>query len=54
MTVLLVLSSLVTLLSSELVIIPEQVMAKTRPTYFDLLIALAARSAGAYPVRSAI
>ncbi len=41
-------SSLITWLSPELVFIPEQVMARTRPTYYDLLIALAAGAAGAY------
>lgn len=45
-----VLSSVITLLAPELVFIPEQVLARTRPTYFDLLIALAAGSAGAYTV----
>jgi uncharacterized membrane protein len=43
----LLLSSLLTLVSPELVFIPEQVLARTRPTYYDLLIALAAGSAGA-------
>ena len=46
----LTLSSLLTLASPELVILPEQVLARTRPTYFDLLIALAAGSAGAYTI----
>ena len=46
----LILSSLLTLASPELVILPEQVLARTRPTYFDLLIALAAGSAGAYTI----
>jgi uncharacterized hydrophobic protein (TIGR00271 family) len=46
----LLLSSLITVLSPELVIIPEQVMARTRPTYYDLLIALAAGAAGAYTI----
>jgi uncharacterized hydrophobic protein (TIGR00271 family) len=46
----LLLSSLITLLSPELVFIPEQVMARTRPTYYDLLIALAAGAAGAYTI----
>lgn len=46
----LLLSSLLTLVSPELVFIPEQVLARTRPTYYDLLIALAAGSAGAYVI----
>lgn len=46
----LILSSMLTLLSPELVFIPEQVIARTKPTYFDLLIALAAGSAGAYTI----
>ncbi|MCF6225465.1 MAG: TIGR00341 family protein [Xanthomonadales bacterium] len=46
----LLLSSLLTLLSPEIVFIPEQVLARTRPTYFDLLIALAAGAAGAYTI----
>jgi uncharacterized hydrophobic protein (TIGR00271 family) len=45
-------SSLITWLSPELVFIPEQVLARTRPTYYDLLIALAAGSAGAYTLTS--
>jgi len=45
-------SSLITWLSPELIFIPEQVMARTRPTYYDLLIALAAGSAGAYTMTS--
>ena len=45
-----VLSALIALLSPELVIIPEQVQARTRPTFYDLLIALAAGSAGAYTI----
>lgn len=45
-----VLSSLVTVASPELVFLPEQVLARTRPTYFDLLIALAAGAAGAYTI----
>lgn len=44
------LSSLIAALSPELVFIPEQVLARTRPTYYDLLIALAAGSAGAYTI----
>jgi uncharacterized hydrophobic protein (TIGR00271 family) len=44
------LSALIAALSPELVFIPEQVQARTRPTYFDLLIALAAGSAGAYTI----
>ena len=46
----LVISSLLTLVSPELVILPEQVLARTRPTFWDLLIALAAGSAGAYTI----
>ena len=46
----LLLSSAITLVSPELVFIPEQVLARTRPTYYDLLIALAAGSAGAYTI----
>lgn len=45
-----VLSALIAMLSPELVIIPEQVRARTRPTFYDLLIALAAGSAGAYTI----
>lgn len=46
----LLLSSLITLLSPDLVFLPEQVLARTRPTFYDLLIALAAGSAGAYTI----
>ena len=46
----LLLSSALTLASPELVFLPEQVLARTRPTYYDLLIALAAGSAGAYTI----
>jgi uncharacterized hydrophobic protein (TIGR00271 family) len=46
----LVLSSLITALSPDLVFLPEQVLARTRPTFYDLLIALAAGSAGAYTI----
>ena len=46
----LALSSLIAALSPEMVFIPEQVLARTRPTYYDLLIALAAGSAGAYTI----
>ena len=46
----LVLSASIAMLSPELVFIPEQVLARTRPTYYDLLIALAAGSAGAYTI----
>jgi uncharacterized hydrophobic protein (TIGR00271 family) len=46
----LLLSSLITVLSPDLVFIPEQVLARTRPTFYDLLIALAAGSAGAYTI----
>ena len=35
-------------LAPELVRIPDQVLARTSPTYFDLIIALAAGSGGAY------
>lgn len=45
-----VLSGFITLLSPEIVFIPEQVLARTRPTFYDLLIALAAGSAGAYTI----
>lgn len=44
------LSMAITALSPEIIFIPEQVMARTRPTYYDLLIALAAGSAGAYTI----
>lgn len=37
-----------TWLGPEMVFIPEQVLFRTRPTYFDLIIALAAGAAGAY------
>jgi uncharacterized hydrophobic protein (TIGR00271 family) len=46
----LLLSSLITALSPDLVFLPEQVLARTRPTFYDLLIALAAGSAGAYTI----
>ena len=46
----LLLSALIALLSPEVVIIPEQVQARTRPTFYDLLIALAAGAAGAYTI----
>lgn len=38
----------ISLLAPDMVDIPDQVMDRTRPTYFDLIIALAAGSAGAY------
>jgi uncharacterized hydrophobic protein (TIGR00271 family) len=44
------LSSFITLLSPDVVFIPEQVAARTRPTFYDLLIALAAGAAGAYTI----
>ena len=44
------LSALLAMLSPELIFLPEQVQARTRPTYYDLLIALAAGSAGAYTI----
>lgn len=44
----LAISAFITLLAPEVVFLPEQVLARTRPTFFDLLIALAAGSAGAY------
>ena len=46
----LVLSAFITLLSPEIIFLPEQVLARTRPTFYDLLIALAAGSAGAYTI----
>lgn len=46
----LLISSLLTLASPDLIFIPEQVLARTRPTYYDLLIALAAGAAGAYTI----
>jgi uncharacterized hydrophobic protein (TIGR00271 family) len=46
----LLLSSLITVISPDLVFLPEQVLARTRPTFYDLLIALAAGSAGAYTI----
>ncbi|MEP4484229.1 MAG: DUF389 domain-containing protein [Halioglobus sp.] len=46
----LLLSSLITVVSPDLVFLPEQVLARTRPTFYDLLIALAAGSAGAYTI----
>jgi uncharacterized hydrophobic protein (TIGR00271 family) len=44
------LSCLITLLSPDIVFMPEQVLARTRPTFWDLVIALAAGSAGAYTI----
>ena len=44
------LSALIAALSPELIFTPEQILARTRPTYYDLLIALAAGSAGAYTI----
>ncbi len=44
------LSMAITALSPEIVFLPEQVLARTRPTFYDLLIALAAGSAGAYTI----
>ena len=38
----------IALLSPDFIRIPEQVMSRTRPTFFDLVIALAAGVAGAY------
>lgn len=46
----LLLASALTAVSPELFIIPEQVLARTRPTFWDLIIALAAGSAGAYTI----
>lgn len=43
-------SGVITLLSPDIVFMPEQVLARTRPTFYDLLIALAAGSAGAYTI----
>jgi uncharacterized hydrophobic protein (TIGR00271 family) len=44
------LSGFITLLSPDILFLPEQVLARTRPTFYDLLIALAAGSAGAYTI----
>jgi len=44
------LSGFITLLSPDIVFMPGQVLARTRPTFYDLLIALAAGSAGAYTI----
>jgi uncharacterized hydrophobic protein (TIGR00271 family) len=44
------LSMAITVLSPDIVFMPEQVLARTRPTFYDLLIALAAGSAGAYTI----
>ena len=44
------LSVFITLLSPDIVFMPGQVLARTRPTFYDLLIALAAGSAGAYTI----
>ena len=41
-------ASLFAWVSPEIVSIPEQVLARTKPTYFDLVIALAAGSGGAF------
>lgn len=46
----LALSALIASLSPEMIFTPEQVLARTRPTYYDLLIALAAGAAGAYTI----
>lgn len=46
----LAISAFMTLISPELLILPEQVLARTRPTFWDLIIALAAGSAGAYTI----
>lgn len=46
----LAISAFITLLAPDVVFMPEQVLARTRPTFFDLLIALAAGSAGAYTI----
>lgn len=40
----------ITALSPDIVFMPEQVLTRTRPTFYDLLIALAAGSAGAYTI----
>lgn len=45
-----VISAAITALSPDIVFMPEQVLARTRPTFYDLLIALAAGSAGAYTI----
>lgn len=44
------LSMAITALSPDIVFMPEQVLARTRPTFYDLLIALAAGCAGAYTI----
>lgn len=46
----LAISAFMTLISPELLILPEQVLARTRPTFWDLIIALAAGAAGAYTI----
>jgi uncharacterized hydrophobic protein (TIGR00271 family) len=43
-----IISMVITVLGPDMVSIPEQVLARTRPTFFDLVIALAAGSGGAY------
>jgi uncharacterized hydrophobic protein (TIGR00271 family) len=41
-------SMVITVLGPDMVFIPDEVLARTRPTFFDLVIALAAGSGGAY------
>lgn len=41
-------AAVITMLSPEMITIPRQVLARTEPTFFDLVIALAAGVGGAY------
>jgi uncharacterized hydrophobic protein (TIGR00271 family) len=43
-----IISMVITALGPDMVIIPDEVLGRTRPTFFDLVIALAAGSGGAY------
>ena len=43
-----IISMVITALGPEMVILPDETLARTRPTFFDLVIALAAGSGGAY------
>jgi uncharacterized hydrophobic protein (TIGR00271 family) len=43
-----IISMVITALGPEMVFLPDETLARTRPTFFDLVIALAAGSGGAY------
>ena len=49
-----IISMVITALGPDMVVIPDEVLGRTRPTFFDLVIALAAGSGGAYTMTRAI